>query len=174
MRKQIRGFTLLEVMIAVLIVAVGILGVAGLQVISLQQNRNALLRDQALQAGNDLMDRMRANFLTSYEAGLDDPPASSFNCVNSNCTQAEMAEFDIAQWKCQINPLDDDSNVYSVCAGFNILTASLPGGKGSVTGEPPAVAEVTIQWISSREGQTTSVVLRTQARGCIPSQGCLR
>lgn len=175
MKTQIRGFTLLEVMIAVLIVGVGILGVAGLQVISLQQNRNALLRDQALQAGNDIMDRMRANKLTSYAAGIDDAPASSVNCEDIVCTRQQMAEFDIAQWKCRINPFDAGDDLITLCdEEFDIEKASLPGGKGSIVGEPPAVTEVTIQWVTNRDGSTSSIVLRTQARGCVPSQGCVR
>ena len=56
MIRQSKGFTLIELLVAVLIIAVGILGVAGMQVVSMQQNRNALLRDQALQAGNEILD----------------------------------------------------------------------------------------------------------------------
>ena len=43
-----RGFTLIEVMVAMLIVSVGILGVAGIQLVSLQQNQSAMLNSEAL------------------------------------------------------------------------------------------------------------------------------
>jgi len=161
-KRQNQGFTLLEVLIAILIVAVGILGVAGLQVVSLQQNRNALLRDQALQAGNDILDRIRANPNTVYApVDIDAVPTSTSNCVTNTCTTAQMAEFDIAQWKCRINPLDSDSAVYSVCTGFGITQASLPGGKGSIASNA-GVTEVTVQWIDDRQGNTSSITLRTQ------------
>ena len=77
-QKYSQGFSLIEVLVAVLIVGVGILGVAGMQVVSLQQNRNVLLRDQALQAANDILDRMRANDRMDYAPVIiPGPPSES-------------------------------------------------------------------------------------------------
>jgi type IV pilus assembly protein PilV len=156
------GFTLIEVLVAMLIVAVGILGVAGMQVVSLQQNRNALLRDQALQSGNDILDRMRVNPLTDYApVEVDDAPTSSANCLNNNCDRLEMAEFDIAQWKCGLNPIDADGDVYAVCAEYGILQGSLPEGKGSIQRDG-SVHAVTIEWVNDREGNVSQIILRTR------------
>ena len=161
MRQQ-DGFTLIEVLVATLIVAVGILGVAGMQVVSLQQNRNALLRDQALQSGNDILDRMRANPLTDYApVALDDVPASNANCLANSCDRLEMAEFDIAQWKCALNPVDPDGEVYDICTDFNIISASLPDGKGAIA-RNGSIHEITVQWVNDREGNVSQVVLRTR------------
>lgn len=176
LRRQ-AGFSLIEVLIALLITAVGILGVAGLQVVSLQQNRNALLRDQALQAGNDILDRMRANPLTDYATvGMNDVPVSEVNCMNAPCNPGEMAEFDIAQWKCKINPFVVDDIVYDVCEKFlppekvfpernierNVIIASrLPGGKASI-GKVGNIHEITVEWVNDRAGNSSSIILRTQ------------
>ena len=72
-----------------------------------------------------------------------------------------MKEFDIAQWKCRINPIDVDGGIYSVCAGFGITQASLPGGSGSIL-NVGGVHEVSVQWVHDRDGNTTSIILRTQ------------
>ncbi|MFT4797680.1 MAG: type IV pilus assembly protein PilV [Candidatus Azotimanducaceae bacterium] len=157
-----QGFTLIEVLVAMLIVAVGVLGVAGMQVVSLQQNRNALLRDQALQSGNDILDRMRANPLTDYAPVLiDDDPVSEFNCMDVSCDRNEMAEFDIAQWKCGLDPIDDDDSVYAACTDFGILQAALPEGKGSIE-RVGSVHVVTVEWVNDREGNVSQIILRTR------------
>ena len=162
MMQREQGFSLIEVMVAVLIVAVGILGVAGMQVVSLQQNRNALLRDQALQLGNDILDRMRANPLTDYATEeLDDEPSASLNCIDEACNRNEMAEFDIAQWKCSLNPLDEAGEVFDDCEDFGIVTGTLPEGKGGIA-KSGSVYEITVQWVNDREGNTSSIILRTQ------------
>ncbi|MCX7101946.1 MAG: type IV pilus modification protein PilV, partial [Methylobacter sp.] len=59
--KQTAGFTLIEVLIAMLVLAVGLLGLAGLQATSLKSNQSAYNRSQATQLAYDLADRMRAN-----------------------------------------------------------------------------------------------------------------
>jgi len=169
MSRRNRGFTVIEVLVALLITTIGIVGVASLQVVSLQQNRNTLLRDQALQAGNDILDRMRANPDTAYApVGIDARPSSSFDCVAHTCSRTQMKDFDIAQWKCRINPLDDNGDLYEVCNGFTITQASLPGGKGSIA-KVGTVHEVTVQWFSDRQGNSTSITLRTQSCSQISS-----
>ncbi|MFT5211549.1 MAG: type IV pilus assembly protein PilV [Flavobacterium sp.] len=162
MKNRSQGFSLIEVLVSVLIMAVGILGVAGMQVLSLQQNRNALIRDQALQIGNDILDRMRVNPRSSYSPVLiTDTPASNVNCLNNSCNRDEMAEFDIAQWKCRLNPLDADGVVYGVCAGFNMSNISLPGGKGSIS-KTGLLYEITVTWVRDQSGNTSSITLRAQ------------
>lgn len=56
-----RGFTLIEVMISVLILAIGLLGVASMQTRSLQMNQSAQFSSQASILAYDIIDRMRAN-----------------------------------------------------------------------------------------------------------------
>ncbi len=156
-----RGFSLIEVLVAVLIVGVGILGVAGLQVVSLQQNRSALLRAEALQIGNDILDRMRANPLTDYApVDLDDAPPEATNCVTDSCDRSEMAEYDIAQWKCSVNSSDDSDVPYDICVSFGIA-GSLPDGAASIS-KSNGVHEVTVEWAGDRAGNKSSITLRTR------------
>jgi len=56
-----QGFTLVEVLVTVIIMAIGLLGVAGLQLAAMRSNHSAFLRTQATIAAYDLIDRMRAD-----------------------------------------------------------------------------------------------------------------
>ncbi len=159
MKKQQTGISLIEVMVAVLIMAVGILGMVGLQVTSLQLNRGALMRAEAMQLGNDILDRVRANPTGSYDdIGFDDDPPTSNNCVTNPCSTSQMADYDVAQWKCSINSVDIDGDTYAICSTLGI-TGSLPAGAGAIdiTDE---VTTVQVRWESGSEGQTSTVTLR--------------
>ena len=132
-RQRQKGFSLVEVLVSVVIMSVGILGVAGLQVLSLQQNRSSLFRSEALMLGGDLLDRMRANSLQSY-AGFDftDPPPSATDCEGDSCTPAQMKDFDIAWWRCSINRLDLNDVPFEICNTLGVTGSQLPGGQGEI------------------------------------------
>lgn len=118
-----KGAGLIEVLVAVLILAIGLLGLGGLQTQSMKQNRESYYRTQLTLIAADMVDRMRANrtiALTSdnYKFALTDtPPASANKCETSECSGAELALHDFKQWRDQIE-------------------TALPGGRGSV--EPSA------------------------------------
>lgn len=67
-----RGVTLLEVLISIVVLAVGLLGYAGLQTMSLKNNNSAYQRSQATMLTYDIVDRMRANRpnLASYQVAM--------------------------------------------------------------------------------------------------------
>ena len=69
MRRAARGFSMIELLVAVLVMGIGVLGITGLQMVSLQNNRGALTRADAVQLAYDMLDRMRANPGAAY-AGL--------------------------------------------------------------------------------------------------------
>jgi len=168
-KQQSKGFSIIELLIAVLVMAVGILGIAGLQVISLQQNRSALFRAEATQMSNDIMDRIRANPTAIYAPVLIGavPDSSARDCNSLECTPPQMAGFDIASWKCALNPENTDGDTYSICETLEITktsvmsSSSLPQGAGSVT-LTATTYEITVQWVDDRAGNTKSIVLRSQ------------
>jgi len=59
--KKTNGFTLVEVLVAMIVLALGLLGLAGLQTLSIRNNMNAYQRGQAIQLIYDMTDRIRAN-----------------------------------------------------------------------------------------------------------------
>jgi len=59
--KKHKGFTLIEVLVSMIVLAIGLLGLAGLQMSSLRNNLSAYHRSQATQLAYDMADRMRTN-----------------------------------------------------------------------------------------------------------------
>ncbi len=143
-----RGFTLVEIMIALLILSVGLLGLAGLQANGLRQNNNALQRTYAMIQAYDMAERMRAN-RTGVNAGaytlapsLGSPPDPGQYCTGAgaDCSAAELAAADVYEWWQQTNRL-------------------LPSGTGSIQPTPVAGGTgrewtVTVMWDEERTGAT--------------------
>ena len=111
--RHAAGFTLIEVMITVFIVAVGLLSVAGLQALSKKSNFDAIQRTQAAALAQDLIERMRANpgrgvdYLTDASDGISAaalPAAPALACTASGsngtprCTPAQVVAFDRYEW----------------------------------------------------------------------------
>lgn len=165
-----RGFSLIEVLVSVVIMSVGILGVAGLQVISLQQNRSSLMRAEAQQLGNDMLDRMRANPIQNYAGvAFTDTPPTATNCMTTTCSASNMRDFDIAQWKCSLDSTAADDTTYPICATLGIA-GSLPDGEGAILEDttntlcPVAAGEVCVivRWTDDPDGTKASVSARTR------------
>jgi type IV pilus assembly protein PilV len=142
------GFTLIEVLIATLVLAVGLLGLAGLQAAGIKNNLSAYNRSQATQLAYDMADRMRANknesldpttgnviatskYLTTTPANA----AAQASCTTTTgCTGAQMAQNDLFQWNAA-------------------LTGILTGGTGTITAVAATqVFTVTIKWDDNRDG----------------------
>ncbi len=103
----IQGFTLLEVLVAMIVLAIGLLGLAGLQAVSLTRNNESNFRQQAALLAYDITDRMRANIAgvrdpaagnndnSSYHMTSVSPPSSTAICP---CTPAQLAAKDLIEW----------------------------------------------------------------------------
>lgn len=170
-KKQMGGYTLMEVLVAVLVMGVGVLGITGLQMLSLQNNRAALMRTEAVLQANDILDRIRANpgvgaRGAAYD-GLDigDAPPAAQNCVSNPCSSAQMVEFDQAVWKCSLGSWKVDATCADlVNDGVLRGVDEQPGlinGDGSVSVDGAnGVISVTVQWSDGQ--QTRSVTIDSQ------------
>ena len=100
-RSAQRGFSLVEVLIALVIMSVGMLGIAGLYVQSLQAGRTSMLRHNAVTLAGDVADRIRANPLAGVT--YQDSDGEDRDCVDGteDCDATEMAEHDVFLWKAQ-------------------------------------------------------------------------
>jgi len=128
--KNQRGFSLVEVLIALIIMSVGMLGIAGLYVQSMQAGRTSLFRHHAVTLAGDVADRIRAN----PTAGIAyQGVGANLNCVAGgiDCDEVEMASNDILLWAQQANEslpngtviivFDDtvDPPTYSIAVGWD-------------------------------------------------------
>jgi type IV pilus assembly protein PilV len=151
-----RGFSMVELLVAVLVMGVGVLGVTGLQLVSLQNNQDALLRGEAIQLAYNMLDRIRVNPGAgvpgnAYDGtGVGDAPPAAGDCIANDCSAADMTTYDIALWKCVLGAYSADNT----CIGFRDdgvlppLTAQpgLPSGDGSIAVDGAGVISVTVQW----------------------------
>lgn len=103
--KITSGFTLLEVLVALFVLSVGLLGLAALQTIALKFNTQSYMRTQATLQLYDIVDRMRANrdaagtvnVVYSTEAPMGAKPGAA-DCASTACSAADLARYDIRQW----------------------------------------------------------------------------
>lgn len=98
-----QGFTLLEILIALVILSVGLLGLAGLQLNGLRSNQDSYYLTQAMAQAYDMADRMRANMAGYGEGDYNNiaatvPASPSKDCATSTCSALEMAQYDAYQW----------------------------------------------------------------------------
>jgi type IV pilus assembly protein PilV len=117
-RSRARGFTLLEVLISILVVAFGLLGIAGLQAFALKNNQSASYRTVATALANDIIDRIHANPLGADQghynksAIADYETGAGIDC-SGMCTPEQLASRDRYEWE-------------------QLVKTALPGGVGIV------------------------------------------
>jgi len=103
-RKQQSGFTLIEVLVSVLVLSIGLVGVAALQGVSLKNTQSAFMRSQATALAYDVADRMRANVIAARTGLYDPDTAAAVTACKSTtgCTAQDMAKHDLAEWNAAI------------------------------------------------------------------------
>ena len=128
-QSKSKGFTLIEVVITMFILAIGILGLAGMQAVGVKESQNSYFRTQADMLANDIVDRMRANLSASRDTGVDayviaaNDEAGNQECA-ANCSAANMATYDLFQWRTAItnSSLPNASSAITRQAGEDIYT----------------------------------------------------
>jgi len=144
--KNQKGLSMIEILVSVLILSIGLLGIAGLQGTSLNSTRSASLRTQAIILSQDIIESMRANrdealatannkFVINFGGTLATPKA---DCIAITCTPAQLAEFDVFQWWQKVHDTQSSAN-----------KSRFPLGKGRITVNTAAdvnLVTVSIQW----------------------------
>ncbi|MDH3608411.1 MAG: type IV pilus modification protein PilV [Gammaproteobacteria bacterium] len=156
-RNRNKGFTLMEVLVALAVLSIGLLGMAGMQLFSMKSSHSAYLQSQASYFAYDLIDKMRANPVGfgngNYESALSTIPGSFTNCqtTTATCSPDQLAAFELTQWKCALGSYENDP----VCVAPLNMTSVLPNGDGSVVRNGVDVT-VTVQW---QEGSNTESIM---------------
>lgn len=108
--REARGSTLIEVLVAIVVLSFGLLGMVGLHATSLQNNREARLQSTAVRLGAELAERMRGNRVVAAQSGaganpylqenaIVAPAPADVDCFASSCTSAlAVARWDANEW----------------------------------------------------------------------------
>ena len=126
------GFTMLEVLVTLVVIAVALLGTAGLQTYAMKVHQGGQLRTQAVVLGSDMLERIEANN-EAAKAGayVADPLPSAYpvDCFGTSCTTTDLATYDLVQFGTK-------------------LAAALPNGTATIarTGAGPWTYTLQINW----------------------------
>jgi type IV pilus assembly protein PilV len=141
------GFSLLEVLIALLVLSIGLLGLAALQTTSLRSNEMASMRTTATQLAYDISDRMRANPAgvadNQYVIALTEDPGDT--------SATGRALDDITEWRDSVHDLPGNLGTID---GVNMP----PGGASAITqcdtadGCDGLTHIITVYWDEMRTG----------------------
>jgi type IV pilus assembly protein PilV len=138
-RRREQGTTLVEALVALLVLSIGLLGVAGLQMMALRYNHSAHMRSQATALAYDISDRMRANRAAAL--------AAAYNVViGAVPAGTAVSDRDVIAWK-------------------TLLLNTLPSGDGGIALGANNRVTITVQWNDQRDalgGATMQFVTQTQ------------
>lgn len=129
------GSTLIEVLISILIVAIGLLGYAGLLLSTQKKNSDAYFRTQVTLMASDMLESMRVNRAAALQGNYN-------IAIGSTPGGAGLAGTDLARWKAN-------------------LAQGLPAGNGSVAVDLQGNATIVIQWDANGSGVPTAFTMQS-------------
>ena len=154
--SRARGFSLLEVLIALLVLSVGLLGIAGLQTVSLRFNHQSYERTQATVLMSEMYEKIianpdaaRAGIFNAVGSGTTSGSYTGYGGCPTACNATELATYDIFQWKIAIEE-----------------PKKLAQGQGSITVVPanPGTYDITVLWMENGLQMTQTMRARTLTR----------
>lgn len=140
-RRPDSGFSMVEVLVSTLVIALGLLGNAGLLLNASKLNQGGVFRTQAITYSQEIAERMEANpagaLAGNYEVASGTVVTAGFDCDAAACNAANLADFDVATWQ----------------AG---LAAALPNAdwaivQTSAVNANPATYTIRVDWTERRE-----------------------
>ena len=195
LNKKHDGFSLLEVLISVVILSIGLLGMAGIQLKGLSSNNSANIRTQATLLANDLAERMHAN-----PGGTSDPKDAKvntnyvnmdFNGVNcgadpkrycsrssgdkpgdlaQNCDSTQMAQFDAVLWMCGLTKHDGVLDLLPIDPDIDTVTITCndsDAGDGDNC-TPGSSLQIDISWPSVSDTDGGDAITKTVSLVTVP------
>ncbi|MFC4160177.1 type IV pilus modification protein PilV [Chitinimonas lacunae] len=169
-----QGMGMIEVMLSIVIIAIGVLGLAGIQAAALKHTNTSYARDQAMRLAYDLADRIRAYdaqqgqasvFATVSGTTLLTPTVTAACYQTSGCTRAQMAQSEVASWLADVRRLLprgealiclDDNNTDEGATVINTASdgATYSGTNHRCSNTGPTYV-IKIWWADDRSGRLT-------------------
>lgn len=163
---RVAGFTLIEVLVALLVLAVGVLGAASMQLHALRTRHQSALLSDALELASALAERMRANaaqmqqddavnpyLAVQYDAASAAAPvAPDVLCfAPEQCSSAELASFDIYEFKQQIKATLPSGRAV-VCRDSQLWNGASHSLNWACSGAPGAPVVIKLGWHNPDDG----------------------
>jgi type IV pilus assembly protein PilV len=146
-RARAAGFTIIEVLVSIVVLSVGLLGVAKLVLFSAHANDSAYLRSRATELAYAILDDMRSNqsgaIAHDYDVAMGTAPVTpTFTCTGgATCSYQNQATYDVYTWLQRLNANSGATPV-----------GALPSGQGSVSTSfngQVTTAVIIVQWDDS-------------------------
>jgi len=124
------GVSLIESLVAIVVMSLGILGILGVQMRTLADTQTSVRRAQAIRLIDDLSERLSVNpnalnninvYPTAFGAT---PPAPTKNCITATCSNAELAAYDLSLWKQSVKNALPVSDAAVFLAGADTVAAN--------------------------------------------------
>lgn len=151
-----RGFSLIEVLVAVLIFSIGLLGLASLMIMSTRSDQSAYMRTQVAFLAQSMADRMSANPVGVWNGNYNTtyPNTTTQTCnASTGCSPANLANYDQQIWSAQLNTFLSNP--------FATITCTNP------TAYTPTGAQLNLR---PPYGGNCAMTIRWQERGVGPTQ----
>jgi type IV pilus assembly protein PilV len=137
-----RGFTLVEILVTILVISIGLLGIAGLHSFSLRNNYDALMRSHASALAADIADRMRSNRDNVYLEAGESEYVIELGASPEVDDESSRALVDVSEWK-------------------DTLAAQLPDGDGSIAvDQATRTVTIVVRW--GERGQDMTFTTETE------------
>lgn len=151
-----KGFTLIEIMIAVVVFSFGLLGIAGVMTVAVKNNHNGYQRSQATFLVSSMLDMMRRNtrglWQDDYDGEFSGYTDVSSMCNSSECNPKQLADRDVAYWGSMISQLLPDSSGTINCVPNGPLLWSQPLSNSQEALEPfSGYCEIEVTWNETDE-----------------------
>jgi type IV pilus assembly protein PilV len=161
--KKEQGFAMLEVLISLLVILFGALGIAGMQLMAINNTETARYQNIATMLASSMSAKMQTNFaywstlpppasiwvtdLTIGGSGVPAVPTYTGTCLNTSCTPVQMAAYDLKNWGAAMAGIEHpvDGVVYS---GMALPAPQGGAASGSISclSATPMVCTLTISW----------------------------
>lgn len=163
--QRFSGFSLIEAMVALIVFAVGMIGIAHMLLISHKTHASSYLRQQAVQSAYNIIDNIRANRNAAISGSYNIsnvvssgtpvlPSSPSTKCNTASCTTAQLAAYDTWDWL--------TNNVAKLPNGAGAVTTAVSGNNTLVT--------ITVQWSDTPTQQILGIANPTPSQLTIQTQ----
>lgn len=153
-RSNQTGFSLIEVLIAMLIFSFSLLGIAGLMSISIRSNHNGYLRSQAVILNKNMAAKMRANigglWADKYQGVAPTTLATNCNKI-APCDKGQLATYDMEQWGIQIAQVLPNGTGNLSCETHTLPAGILSSGLWIASPPFPGLCNISVAWNESNE-----------------------